>query len=171
MRRSFTLLEILIAVAILSMLFMAMSNILGQAKSIKRVLAHSSQNGVKKNILAKVLYNDLLQARSIKIEKSPEENYCRVFIRTANSLYDIIEPYVVWYVSKNHKSLMRAESYNPITLPDRELFYLDRFAKNVQVFRVYKKGEKLFVYIDDGTPLYFEMVGPSVQDVHTKHRQ
>ncbi len=171
MRRSFTLLEILIAVAILSMLFLAMSYILGQAKSVQKLLERSSRYGVKKNILVKVLYNDLLQAQSIRIEKSPEKNYCRVFIRTANSLYDIIEPYVVWYVSKNQKSLMRAESYNPIALPNDELFYLDRFAKNVQVFRIYQKGEKLFVYIDEGTPLYFEMVGPSVQDVHTKHRQ
>jgi len=171
MRRTFTLIEILIAVLILSFLFMAMSRLLQQSKTVQNIMERSSARYTQKHRVATVLYHDLLQADTITIEPSPDENYCRLFLRTANSLYDIVEPYVVWYVSTRRDALIRVESFDPIRLPDPQLFYLDRFAKNVRIFRIYRNDQKLFVYIDDGKPLFFEMIGGSVHKIHAKHGQ
>lgn len=158
MKRGFTLIEILLSIIILSILFLAMGNILSQMKFAKKESEHLSKKFMVQNSLAKVLYYDLLNATDIKIVPSESRDYCRVFLKTNNSLYNLIEPYVVWYVSKKKNSLIRIESYKKVELPSQDLFYLDRFAERVKIFRIYQKDSKYFVYIDNGRPVFFEML-------------
>jgi len=65
---------------------------------------------------------------------------------------------VLWYISKKNNTLVRVESYKKITLPNSKLFYLDKFAKNVKIFKIFQKKDKYFIYIESDKPIYFELI-------------
>ncbi|WP_456480666.1 type II secretion system protein [Nautilia sp.] len=156
MKKSFTLIELLISVVILSILFLALSNVISYSKNSGGVLEKRYEKQLKFDLYMKVLYYDLLNGGEINVTGSGD--YSVVKIRTSNSLHFIPEPYVVWYVSKKHNTLMRLESPEVVNLlklpPD---YYLDKFVQNVKIFKIYVKDGKYFIYMDNGRPIYFEM--------------
>jgi prepilin-type N-terminal cleavage/methylation domain-containing protein len=158
MKKAFTLIELMIAVIILSILILAMNNIIVNLKSTKDFLKVYLQKQNKDELLIKTLYYDILNATSIKIIHSINSNYDRLYLQTNNSLYRLIEPYVVWYVSKNKNSLIRIESPFEIKLPNENAFFLDKFKENVKIFRIFKKGGKDLIFIKAKKPIYFEMI-------------
>jgi prepilin-type N-terminal cleavage/methylation domain-containing protein len=158
MKKAFTLIELMIAVIILSILILAMNNIIVNLKSTKDFLKVYLQKQNKDELLIKTLYYDILNATSIKIIHSINSNYDRLYLQTNNSLYWLIEPYVVWYVSKNKNSLIRIESPFEIKLPNENAFFLDKFKENVKIFRIFKKGGKDLIFIKAKKPIYFEMI-------------
>jgi prepilin-type N-terminal cleavage/methylation domain-containing protein len=158
MKKAFTLIELMIAVIILSILILAMNNIIVNLKSTKDFLKVYLQKQNKDELLIKTLYYDILNATSIKIIHSINSNYDRLYLQTNNSLYRLIEPYVVWYVSKNKNALIRIESPFEIKLPNENAFFLDKFKENVKIFRIFKKGGKDLIFIKAKKPIYFEMI-------------
>ena len=157
MKKSFTLIEILISIIIFSMLFFAMFSVISQIKHSKNIIKEEFNKNKNTDILVKVLYNDILNALKIKIVKSPDSDFIRLYLQTVNSLYGYCKPYVIWYVSKNRNSLIRVENSEPITLDNENLYYLNKFAQNVKIFKIYKNKEKYFVYIGVKKPIYFEI--------------
>jgi prepilin-type N-terminal cleavage/methylation domain-containing protein len=156
MKKSFTLIEILISIAILSVLFLALSNVISYLSNSSLFIKHKYQHTENSDRFLKVLYYDLLDADYINIKQS--KNYSFVKMRTTNSLYRIPKPYVIWYVSKNGNSLMRLESPKDVNLSvEREYYYLDKFAQNVKIFKIYQKNGGYFVYFDNKKPIYYEM--------------
>jgi type II secretory pathway component PulJ len=156
MKKSFTLIEILISVMIMSILFLALGDIVKNLNKTKDVLSTIYKRSKKENLALKVLYYDLLNAENIRFTKN--KDICNIYIRTSNSLHNISMPYVFWYVSKNKNTLLRAESVERINiLSKNQNFYLDKFAQNVKIFKVYKKNGKYFVYLETSKPIYFEM--------------
>ncbi|MEO1924171.1 MAG: type II secretion system protein, partial [Nautiliaceae bacterium] len=102
MKKSFTLVEILISIGILSVLFLAMSNVISGLKISKTTLKAAYENSSKEELFIKTLYGDIINAKEIKIQHSHNnKNYDILFLHTKNSLYKNIYPYVIWYVSKN----------------------------------------------------------------------
>ncbi len=158
MKKSFTLIELLLSTLILSILFLAMSNVINQFKGTKNTLKTLYLKSNKNSLLIKTLYYDLLNAKTVKIENSPYKNYIRLYLQTKNSLYNFEMPYVIWYVSKNKNTLIRIENKNKIILPQRNAFFIDKFAKNVKIFKIYKKNDKLFIYLQINKPIFFEMI-------------
>ena len=154
MKKSFTLVEVLMSVAIMSVLFLAMSNIIGNLKISKSVIKDKTNFEKKKEILIKVLYSDIINAKQFQIINK-DKKFFELKLKTKNSLYDLIEPYVVWYVSKNQNSLIRTESYMPIKKDN--FYYIDKFASNLDKFKIFKKNGKYFIYIGTKKPIYFEM--------------
>jgi len=151
MKKSFTLIELLLSILIFSVLILAMSNFINQVRNSQKFIEKYSKNN---NYLLKVLYYDLLNSTNIKIINTKNPNYDRLLLKTSNSLYNLINPYVVWYISNN--SLIRIEDYN-ISLPG--FFpYIDKFDSKVQIFKIYKKNEKIFVYIKGKKKLFFEII-------------
>jgi len=156
MRKSLTLIELLISIVLLSIIVFALSGIVGNLKKTREILHSSVNSQTRKNTAMKVLYYDMLNARSINLFQT--KNYTLVKLQTSNSLHDMAEPYVVWYVSKNKKTLMRMETPEKHAfLSEARNYYLDKFAQNVKIFKIYRYFYKYFVYIDDGKPIYFEM--------------
>ncbi len=155
MKKSFTLIEIIISVMILSILFFAMSGVLKNLKITKNVLEKKLIKNNKKELMIKTLYYDLLNAKSIKIIHSQNSNFDRVYITTSNSLYHLIYPYVLWYVSKKENTLIRVESPFKILLPNENLFFIDKFDKNIKIFKIYINNVKSFVFIKKDKPFYF----------------
>ncbi len=157
MKKSFTLIEIIISVMILSILFFAMSGVLKNLKITKEILEKNFVKSSQKELMIKTLYYDLLNAQSVKIVHSPNSDFDRVYIVTSNSLYRLIYPDVLWYVSKNKNSLIRVESPYEITLPNENLFFMDKFEQKVKIFKIYKNQNKIFVFIKTKKPLYFKI--------------
>ncbi|NPA11700.1 MAG: prepilin-type N-terminal cleavage/methylation domain-containing protein [Epsilonproteobacteria bacterium] len=160
MKKSFTLIEVLLSIAILSILFLAMSNVVGVLKTSKNALLSVQKKEKKKELLIKTIYSDILNANKIKIIKTENPNYIRLYIRTKNSLYNNILPYVMWYVSKNQNTLIRAESYKEINFSNDTPPNSDIFAKNLKKFKIYQKKGKYLIYLGVKKPLYFEMYNP-----------
>jgi len=153
MKKSFTLIEVLISIAIFSMLFLAMVNSIKNFDTTKKVLNSSYNKEYKNSILIKTLYNDILNAKYVKIKKS--KNFDEIYLKTTNSLYNFISPYVIWYVSKKDKALIRVEDYKKDSLPNR-FDNIDKFLDNVKIFKLYKNRGKYFVYIKANKAIYFE---------------
>jgi len=150
MKKSFTLIELLISVLILSVLFFALSSFISSLKL--------SQNSIQKKFdslksdTLRVLYYDIINANNVTIENRGD--FVRVFMQTSNSFYNIAKPYVFWYVSKNKNTLIRYESPKPFGL-EKE-FYLDKFIQNVKIFKIYKNRGRYFIFLKAKKPIYFE---------------
>jgi type II secretory pathway pseudopilin PulG len=156
MKKSFTLIELLISVVILLIIVFVLSGVVKNLNLTKNILTQNLNREHYKKLALKVLYYDILDANSITL--SQIKNYTVVKMKTTNSLYGIPRPYVVWYVSKKNNALMRMEMPKKIIfLGNAVNYYLDKFSQNVKIFKVYKKFDRYFVYIDNGKPIYFEM--------------
>ena len=153
MKKGWTLIEILISISILSVLFLAMSNIIGNLKISKNFLKSNLKKSKKEELLIKTVYSDIINAKEIKILNT-SKNYIRLILKTSNSLYDLINPDVIWYVSKNGNTLIRAESY--LKIKNNNFYYADKFTQNVKKFKIFKKNRKYFVYIKSIKPIFFE---------------
>ena len=158
MKKAFTLIEIMIALMILSILLLAMNGVIKGLKSSKSVLYDYYLSEKKNELFVKVLYEDILNSSSLNIVHSKNSDYDRIYLTTSNSLYHLINPYVLWYVSRNKNTLIRVESPFKIKLPNDRLFFIDKFKNGVSLFRIYhKKGKDLIVLKDNNKPIYFEM--------------
>jgi prepilin-type N-terminal cleavage/methylation domain-containing protein len=158
MKKSFTLIELILAIIILSVLILAMNNIIVNLKSTKDFLREMMKKENKNTFLFKTLYYDILNATTIKVVHSFNPNYDRLYLQTNNSLYHLIFPYVIWYVSKNKKTLIRVESPFKIKLPNENLFFLDKFQQNIKIFKILRKKGKDLIIIQAKKPVYFEMI-------------
>jgi len=163
MKKAFTLIEILLALIILSILFLAMNSVIRGLKTTSGVLNEYYLKQKEKELFIKVLYADILNATSMKILHSKNSDYDRLYLITSNSLYNLTFPYVVWYVSKNRNTLIRVESPYKIKLPSDNLFFLDKFKTNVKLFKIYTKEGKDLIVVKSVKPLYFEMVDKNLK--------
>jgi len=158
MKKAFTLIEIILAIMILSILILALNHIIVNLKTTKEVLESVFDKEKENELFIKTLYYDFLNATNIKVKHSKTSDYDRIYLQTQNSLYDLTYPYVVWYVSKKDNTLIRIESPFKIKLPSYEAFFLDKFVNNVEIFRVFRKNGKDLIFIKAKKPIYFEII-------------
>jgi len=149
MRRSFTLIELIISISLTLFLFIVIVNVINSLKTAQRSLK------IKNDYFAKTIYYDILNAKKTAIVKAPNRDFNRIYLYTSNSLYGFERVYVLWVVKNG--SLYRIESKDVITLPG-EFKYFDRFSKNVKIFRIYEKNGKYFIFLKDDKTRYFEFV-------------
>jgi len=149
MKKAFTLIEVMIATIIFSILFLVMVNVIKNINVTKDFLKKYSN---KQDYLVKVLYNDILNAYNIKIIHTKYPDYDRLKLFTTNCFYSDV-CYVVWYVSKNQNTLIRREDTN-----ETRLLNSDIFKKNVKIFKIYHKNGKDFIFIRANKDIFFEMV-------------
>jgi prepilin-type N-terminal cleavage/methylation domain-containing protein len=171
MKKAFTLIELMLAIIIFSVLILAMNNIISNLKSTKDFLNDIIKKENQNTLLLKTLYYDILNASDIKIVHSSNSNYDRVYLKTDNSLYHLIFPHVIWYVSKNKNSLIRIESPFSIKLPNEEVYFLDKFRENVKMFKILRKRGKDLIVIWAKKPIYFEMIDKDFIKKNVKHNE
>jgi len=155
MKKSFTLIEIMISVVIFSLLVLFMSRVISNLNISLHNLDNVYQRQQKNSYLIKILYADILNRKWIKI-LNYNKNYSIIYLQTLNSLYNIPMPYVVWYVSKKQNSLMRLECSKKCELPTN-IGWLDKFDKGIKIFKIYQKQNKFFIFIKDKKELFFEI--------------
>ena len=151
MKKSFTLLEVLISITISMFIFLAIFNIINSLKTTNKVLKKKLLN--KNDLLVKTLYYDILNSKRIAVLKTDNPDFNRLYLFTSNSLYGYDRVFVTWVaVGKN---LVRIESKDVINIPGTYQ-NLDRFAKDVKIFRIYKNKDKFFIFIRTKKDIYFE---------------
>jgi prepilin-type N-terminal cleavage/methylation domain-containing protein len=161
-KNSFTLIEILIALTIFGLIFFFTSSLLNQLSNSKKIIKEKKDAIFIQNKTAELLYEDLLL--STKVQIASKDNFSRIKIQTANSINNLQNPYVFWYVLKKENQLVRAESIKDLNIPisEEKDVYLKPvlLLKKCKIFKVYKKNNKVFAFLKfkNQKPVYFEAI-------------
>jgi len=143
MRRAFTLIEMMISVAIFSLIMLFLYESYTALNRSNVVYEKKAQNLAEQTVRKSVLFLDffLAEAGSIQI-LNQEKNEDVVFLQSSNSLHRRIYPYIAYVVKE--KKLYRLESLKAFLeypLVSDSDFTVDYLGK-VDGFRVYKNTKK-----------------------------
>ncbi len=156
------MIEVLISVAILGVMAFFVSTAISGTRKNFSIAKKDINSRLKTDKISQVLYDDII--KSSQLTSADSKKYTILYLKTKNSIYDIKEPFVIWYVSKEEKSLIRIESSKKITIPlkqeDMPYVLSDKVAKNCENFLVYKskdlKYALVFIDITNQKPIIFE---------------
>lgn len=148
-RKAFTLLEVLIAIALLGIMIPALYSGVEMLRQSNHHLFESLERAKKVTQATEVLFLDLLNSDG-KLDIKKDE-YSRLCIEnTKNSIYALPSAKVCWVVTKNEHALLRVEG-NGYRLPLglEEQVEIDSVMKDVELFDVYrsKNKDKILVLI------------------------
>ena len=129
LKKSFTLVEVIISIVILGIMFTYLYTTINSTKKLNANYITKSDVIKDEKQIFKLFNLDFAQIiGSVKITHS--KKYDVVVFKTKNSIYQIIEPTVTYFVSKKDKALIRVESLKPFS------------------FDVKEKVDKVFLYAD-----------------------
>jgi len=160
-RRAFTLVEVLISAALLSLVLLGLYRSLEIQRRSNQQLRDYLNRAMEKDKVAMVLYQDLLQSDgNLTLHKGEFDRLC--IENTSHSLYALARPKVCWLVGKEDNTLIRVEggSYH-LPLKMEEQVAIDRLIPKMELFDLYrKKGELLVVFKAlDSDPYSFLLQG------------
>ncbi|WP_187647796.1 type II secretion system protein [Nitrosophilus labii] len=166
MKKSFTLIELIVSITILSLIILFISQSISNLNISHSVIKGTVEKEYLQNKIAKILYYDLLLSKNIEIKGG--KKYSIIYLQTKNTLFDIDNPYVVWYVLKDSNTLCRLESPIKIVLPlypeNFGKVFVSKVVQNCEIFKIYRsnKKDKFLVYMKtkESTPLTFELYIP-----------
>jgi prepilin-type N-terminal cleavage/methylation domain-containing protein len=154
MKKAFTLIEILISVAIISLMVFLVYGSLDDLRKREQIAQNNDQTRIKKKELVKLFYEDILEKRdTIEIEKSRDNNTI-LHLVTGNIYHDKRYTYVI-YKMTNKNNLIRIElpkkpaiknGKKEQLLYDRA--YVDRVLENIEGFRAYLGKDKKSILIE-----------------------
>ena len=145
MKKGFTLIEMVIAVAIFSLamiLLYDVINMLGKTKD-REIASYKQYHKLQE--LKRLFYQDIMYVSQLKIDNTKK----RVLFRTKNSLYGYNNPYIEYILKKN--ILYRVESYKKLSL-DLKTSMLDNsrilpILKNCKDFLIFKDKQGIILYL------------------------
>ncbi len=160
-REAFTLIEVLISVALLSIVMMGLYSALAMQRNSNKHLFGYLTKAVEGDKVIMVLYRDIMYSDgNLTIKKGEFDRLC--IQSTANSLYGLSQAKVCWLVEKEENRLLRVEG-NRYALPLKyeSKVAVDQTMKHVTLFDVTrKKGEVLVVLqAAGGEPYSFMLQG------------
>ena len=146
-RKAFTLLEVLISIALMGIVIVALFSSVDMMQDSNRQLAQYLEKSKKTTNATKVLYMDMIDSDgNITITK---DEFSRVCVQeTRNSLYALPSAKVCWVVLKKENTLVRIEG-NAYHLPLRaeERVEIDPVITGIEVFDVYHEKDNILVLI------------------------
>lgn len=160
-RKAFTLLEVLISIALLGVVIVALFSAVDMMRNSNEHLAEHLKKSKKITKATKVLYMDLAASDgNITIQK---DEFSRVCIEnTRNSLYALGRAKVCWVVLKQNNTLARIEG-NGYNLPVRaeEKVEVDLIMQELKVFDLHHAEDKVLVLIQqqEKEPISFMLQG------------
>jgi len=144
-RGAFTLLEVLISIALLSLVLMALYSSLSMLRSSNAQLFEHLKKATEEKRAVETLFLDIAGSYGkIDIERDEFSRLC--LNDSVNSLYGLSSAKVCWIISKSDKSLMRTEG-NRYKLPidSEQRVAVDRVMDNIEIFQVYYNQESILV--------------------------
>ena len=160
-RKAFTLLEVLISIALMGIVIVALFSSVDMMQDSNQQLAQYLEKSKKTTNITKVLYMDMIDSDgNITITK---DEFSRVCIgETRNSLYALPSAKVCWIVLKKENTLARIEG-NGYHLPLRleERVEIDPVMTGIEVFDLYHEKDKILVLIQQQgkEPISFMLQG------------
>ena len=160
-KKAFTLLEVLISIALLGIILPALYESVNMLKDSNEHLFKYVEKSKKITKATKTLYLDILSSDgNITIKKDDFSRLC--IEQTRNSLYELPSAKVCWIVMKKEHALLRIEG-NGYMLPLRadDRVEADIIMKNLEIFDVYYSKDKVLVLIQQAKkePISFMVQG------------
>ncbi|MEA1879135.1 MAG: prepilin-type N-terminal cleavage/methylation domain-containing protein [Campylobacterota bacterium] len=160
-RKAFTLIEVLISVALLGIILPPLFSVVEMMRTSNEHLLTSLEKTKQVTKATKVLFLDILGSDgNIEIKK---DEFARLCIEdTSNSLYNLSGSKVCWVVLKEDNVLARIEGHTfnmPLKSEDR--VEVDTVASNIELFDAYHEKDKIVVSIKEvgKKPLSFLVQG------------
>ncbi len=145
MKRGFTLIEMIIAVAIFSLAMILLYDVINILNKTKDREIASYKQYHKLQELKRLFYQDMMYSSQLKIDNSKKI----VLFKTKNSLYGYNNPYIEYILKK--EILYRVESYQKLTLnlksselEDARVLVLLKNCKDILFFKD-KKGINIYL--------------------------
>ena len=149
LRPAFTLIEILIAVSLLSIVLIGLYGVLDTQKRSVDIIKKNLDKSIDHDRVIMVLYNDILSSDgNITLKKGERDTLC--IESTRNSLYELGIAKVCWLVLKEDDTLVRVEGNNyrlPLGLEDN--VEADRVLKGVRVFDITRSKNNVLAVIKE----------------------
>ena len=144
MKKAFTLIEMMIAILLFSLIAIFLSSTLQSLHQQSSALEVKNDTLKHESRVIKLLQEDIQQSDNLEIKHS--DNYISLELHTMSSIYNISHAYVRWFVHPQKKILIRSESAFKLSPPfiDEELhqIHLDPTLSDIEWFKAYKSISK-----------------------------
>ncbi len=148
-RPAFTLIEILIAITLLSIVLIGLYGVLDTQRRSVDIIKKNLDKSIDNDRVIMVLYNDILSSDgNITLKKGERDTLC--IESTRNSLYELGVAKVCWLVLKEDDTLVRIEGNGyrlPLGLEDN--VEIDRVLKGVRVFDITRSKSNILAVIQE----------------------
>jgi prepilin-type N-terminal cleavage/methylation domain-containing protein len=162
-RSAFTLLEVLISIALLGIVIVALFSTVDMMQNSNKQLAEHLKKAKAMTAATKVLYLDIVSSDgNISIEKDERSRVC--IEETRHSVYALPSAKVCWVVLKESNQLVRIEGNGyQLPLDQEDKVEVDVVMNEVELFDVYHEKDKVLVLIKEPKkePISFMVQGIS----------
>ena len=151
MKKSFTLLEVIISITLFMIILLFLYKVLDQSKLSNNLFVKKEEIQISENKLYDIFLLDILKSKAdINITLDKEKNSIVIF-KSLNSNHNVYYTNITYMISSSSK-LVRIESKEKFKLVNssQEFYdtsYIDVLLDNIEYFEVkYKKSEKSVVF-------------------------
>jgi len=146
-RRGFTLIEVLISLALLSLVLLALYHSLELMRASNAQLFKYLKTAQEEKRGVEMLYLDIAgTSGKVVIEGDEMSRLC--IEKTTNSLYGLVQPKVCWLVAKKDDTLIRTEGGEyKLPLESDSRVAVDKVLSNIELFNVTKGRGAILVVL------------------------
>lgn len=142
-KRAFTLVEVMVSIVLLGLIFTYLSSTINSVKQQNNHYIEKSDLLQKEKDIFLLINLDIAQAIG-EVSISKQGRYDLIQLKSKNSLYQIIEPNITYFISKKDNALIRVESLATFDFKDKDqlsrtFLYADILADNIQSFKAGSK--------------------------------
>lgn len=174
-KKAFTLIELLISIFLLGLIVNFLYSAIGNLQKTNMLFNQKSINFQKDQKLLDLIYDDIFLAESLNITGIKNSV---IDLRTANSLFDIEQPYVTWLIGKENNTLLRFEStlpFSSMTSDNNKMYHISKAEEDCERFNIYKSKDQnnilIHIKFKNQEPLVYEFFKPmSVKDTNDTNR-
>lgn len=152
MKKSFTLLEVLISISLFMIMIVFLYKTLDQTKHSNKIFAKKEESIKADNRLYNIFLEDISESISrIKIIQDKDKNSIVTF-KSNNTYHDAFYLNIVYLISSNNK-LVRIESKDefkysstPYNFYENDNSYIDILLDNIEYFELLSRNNKQYVF-------------------------